>query len=456
MTGMWSLLSFSAGVRRLPFSIAIIVLLAAQYGLIVLLFRLSNQPLAFDWRFWLAPLRSVVNLRNGSDVLDLAALALTLIVAWLYGALAFCRASDAGVSPWVSAPAIVPGLQLPAFLVLAVVPSRAAPAMPEVPHLSDSMPAILQGIVAGFAVTLFAVAVGALVFGSYGYGILILSPFVIGAVTAYLANRTGDIGFARTVRAVVAATLLGAAGLVIFALEGVVCIVLAAPLASLAAIVGALFGYGAAQSAQRRRASHSLLGVAMLPMAFASEHVLPPITHFETAESIVVAAPPGLVWQAVVDMGTLKEPVALPFRLGVAYPVRATILGRGVGAIRLGVFSTGVARERITVWSPGRELAFAVLDSPPAMHEMSPYHTVHAPHIRGYFTTLETRFVLEPLPGGKTRIVEHTEHVLKLEPVLYWMPLARLIVHENNARVLTHIKSQAERAAGISSKGLRT
>jgi len=34
-----------------------------------------------------------------------------------------------------------------------------------------------------------------------------------------------------------------------------------------------------------------------------------------------------------------------------------------------------------------------------------------------------------------------------LDPVLYWLPLARWMVHENNARVLAHIRRHAE--AGV-------
>ena len=49
-----------------------------------------------------------------------------------------------------------------------------------------------------------------------------------------------------------------------------------------------------------------------------------------------------------------------------------------------------------------------------------------------------------PLAAGRTEIVERTSHQLKLDPVFYWLPLARWIVHENNARVLGHIKRQAE------------
>jgi hypothetical protein len=36
---------------------------------------------------------------------------------------------------------------------------------------------------------------------------------------------------------------------------------------------------------------------------------------------------------------------------------------------------------------------------------------------------------------------------LRLDPVLYWMPFARWIIHENNMRVLTHIRDQATETA---------
>jgi hypothetical protein len=138
----------------------------------------------------------------------------------------------------------------------------------------------------------------------------------------------------------------------------------------------------------------------------------------------------------------------LVFRLGLAYPIRSRIIGQGVGAVRIGIFSTGVARERITTWTPGRRLAFAVLSQPPAMTELSPYAEVHAPHVRGYFDTVSTSFDLQPLPGGGTRLVLEASHVLRLDPVLYWEPVARWAIHQNSERVLRHIRSRAEAAAG--------
>jgi hypothetical protein len=148
-------------------------------------------------------------------------------------------------------------------------------------------------------------------------------------------------------------------------------------------------------------------------------------------------------WKAIIKMDTMDEPLAPPFRLGVAYPLRGEVIGEGVDAVRHGEFSTGIAIDRVTEWIPNRKLAFVVVNDVAAMRELSPYQHVHAPHAVGYFRTDYTSFELLPRPGGGTEIFERTSHQLKIDPLFYWLPMARWIVHENNARVLAHIKRQA-------------
>jgi hypothetical protein len=235
--------------------------------------------------------------------------------------------------------------------------------------------------------------------------------------------------------------------LVVTALEGLVCIVLAAPLAFGVAFFGGLLGRAIALYT-RRSARQTLSGVALLPLVFAIEAVLPPTTSFETTETIAIDAPPRAVWNAIVHMQTMDEPLALPFRLGVAYPLGGKIIGEGVGAMRRGAFSTGTALESVTEWIPDRKLAFTVISDVPSMRELSPYEHVHAPHVIGYFRTTTTSFEILPRAGGGSEVVEQTSHELRLDPVFYWLPLARWIVHENNARVLAHIRRQAERSVG--------
>jgi hypothetical protein len=320
---------------------------------------------------------------------------------------------------------------------------------PRPPGTDPGWVASAQGVLAGIAFTIFAVAFGALIFGSYGFGLFVVAPFLIGALTAFLANRKGDLGSRRTAGLVIFTVLLGSVGLVLTALEGIACIVMAAPLGLLIAWLGGLMGRRLAV-AGRGSGRQAISALVLLPLAFAVEGAFPTAMSFETRETILVNAPTELVWKAIVEMDAMDAPLALPFRLGVAYPIGGEILGEGVGAQRRGEFSTGVAVERVTEWVPNRKLAFVVLEDVPGMRELSPYERVHAPHVVGYFRTISTSFELLERADGSTEIIERTAHQLRLDPILYWLPLARWVVHENNMRVLTHIRRQAEaiKAAG--------
>jgi len=144
-------------------------------------------------------------------------------------------------------------------------------------------------------------------------------------------------------------------------------------------------------------------------------------------------------------MGAIEVSPSLPFALGIAYPVRGDIYGHGVGAIRKGTFSTGVAYERVTAWTPDRKLSFVVLSDPPTLRELSPYRHVNAPHVQGYFNTTYATFDIVPLGQGRSRLIMRTGHAMRLDPVLYWMPFARWAIHENKMRVLAHFQRLAER-----------
>jgi hypothetical protein len=121
----------------------------------------------------------------------------------------------------------------------------------------------------------------------------------------------------------------------------------------------------------------------------------------------------------------------------------------------LGEFSTGTAIERMTEWAPNRKLAFEVVRDIPGMRELSPYEHVHAPHLIGYFRTISTSFELVSRPDGGTDVVERTSHELRLDPVPYWLPMAQWIVRQNNARVLAHIRTHAERGFRLNSASPR-
>src|SRR5579871_2004218 len=162
---------------------------------------------------------------------------------------------------------------------------------------------------------------------------------------------------------------------------------MAAPLALFLAFIGALFGHVLTNSGPQLRVNAGILLVLtfLSPAIMGAEAVVPRDTPTYMVQSeIVIDAPPMQVWNRVISFPDLPPPTEPMFRLGIAYPERAKIVGRGVGAVRYCEFSTGDFVEPITVWQPGNRLAFRVARNPEPMRELSVYPALDTPHLHGY------------------------------------------------------------------------
>ena len=369
--------------------------------------------------------------------------AFSLAVAWGLAILSYRRAGQSSLGFVLASLSIIPGVQLAAVVGLVVLPTRSVITVRQ--ESGANMAHVLQGVLAGMAIIVFAVLLSAVTFGSYGWGLFVATPFFVGLTTAYLANRDVALPSGKTMPLVMLVSGLGVLALLMFALEGFMCIVLIVPLGAPVAAVGGAVGRKLADIGHQR--GRPLLSVAVLPLIFFAEAAMPPSVMITTHESINIAAPPSTVWQALVSDAPIAGRPQLVALAGFAYPLRGRLLGHSVGAVRLGEFSTGTARERVTSWEPGKRLAFVVVDQPAMMDEMSPYRRVHAPHLNGYFETDATSFALERLPTGGTRLVVQATHRLRIDPALYWEPLARWAIRTNIARVLQSIKGMAEHPA---------
>ena len=391
------------------------------------------------WWVWFNPLRAIVTAAPQGPSMFAFAAAVFVLSGWVLVAAAVRRARATGLTTDLAIFALVPVIQLPVIAGLLAAPTRT----PVATELAAETRDAAMGLLVGVGMSVAAVFVSATIFGRYGYGLFMASPLVIGAATAYLANRHQEVGASRTVGIVSLALFGGGLALLATALEGVMCLVMAAPLIWGVGMIGMVIGRGMAASRVRPRSR--LLSSALAPAVILADFAFPPHASFESVESVEVAAPPAAVWDSIVHMGPIRGAPAAPFRWGLAYPLRGRILGEGPGAIREGVFSTGVAYERVTVWRPGRQLDFIVLSDPPSMRELSPYPKVDTPHVRGYFRTLDARFTLTPLGPDRTRLTLATRHELDLDPAPYWLPFVQWAVHANKVRVLQHFRQQAER-----------
>lgn len=435
--------SFSGTMRPAPYVLTAPLLLLIPHLVVGLLMAARGTPLTADVGFWLLPLRRLA--MSPSLPASDAALAFTVSLAAAGGlALAsFRRANWSGAGYVLAAAAIVPAVQIAAAAVLALLPKLERQEA-SAPAPGANIAHMVQGVLAGVAIIVMAVLVSALTLGSYGWSLFVATPFMVGVTTGYLANRRLLLSAGATARLVLAAAALGTVALVMLALEGLVCILLAAPLGAIVALIGGAAGRAVAKAAHG--GGRTIASVALLPALFVLEAAMPPTLPIAARGSVEIAAPPGAVWAALTSDRAISARPGLVGIAGLAYPIRGQLLGQGVGTIRLGEFSTGTARERVTDWMPGRRLAFAVLTQPPAMEEMSPYRRVHSPHVQGYFETATTGFTLTSLPSGHTRLDIEARHVLRVEPVLYWEPLARLAIRMNLSRVLGDLKQKAEQA----------
>ena len=386
-------------------------------------------------------------LRDAPDWLAPALVAWTLPFLWIGVSMTLRRAVDAGRSPWWCLLFFVPLVNYATMLWLATQPSRAGPpglaraaTAPQRAAADQRLRAGLLGVAAALAIMLPTVLIGVYVRRLYSAGLFLGTPFTIGYISAYVFNARQAQSERHTLEVSLLAVALAGGAMLVFALEGALCIALALPLAALLALPGAVLGRAAAL----RGAGRSLLAGALLAPLVVLVSPRQRTPSHEVVTVIEVDAPVAAVWRHVVSFPPLPPAREWPFRAGVAAPLGARIVGSGVGATRYCDFTTGSFVEPITVWEEHRRLGFDITTQSPPMREWSPYREVNPPHLDGYFRATHGEFRLIPLPGGRTRLEGRTQYEVSLFPQAYWtLPAGRLVaaIHE---RVLRHIKATAE------------
>jgi uncharacterized membrane protein YhaH (DUF805 family) len=370
--------------------------------------------------------------------------AIALPFLWIGVSMTMRRAVDAGVSPWIALVFFVPAFNYALMLLFSILSSNPNVKWPFAARpatVDDRLKSAMLGVAATLAVTLLTVGMGVYLRRSYSAGLFLGVPFTVGYISSYIYNYGHERPAGQSIVIALASVTMAAGALVLFALEGSVCTVLALPLALAIAFPGAVLGRIIA-----RRGVHASTGAGMalvVPLFIGVEPRTPAPTH-EVITVVEIAAPPDVVWRHVVTFPDLPPPTERLFRAGVAAPLRARIEGTGVGAIRYCDFTTGSFVEPITAWHENQLLAFDITAQAPPMTELSPYGEIYPPHLDGYFRATHGEFRLTPLPGGRTRLEGRTDYVVDMFPQVYWTVPARAIVTAIHARVLHHIQTLAE------------
>jgi len=385
-------------------------------------------------------------LQDGPGWLAPALVVWSLPFVWIGVSMTLRRAVDAGRSPWLSLLFFVPFVNYAVMLWLAALPSRPRPAgsLGAAQAIDSRLTAGLLGVAAALAITIPTVMIGVYLRRIYSAGLFLGTPFTIGYISAYVFNARSEQSMRHTMQVACLGVLLVGAAMLLFALEGAVCLAMAFPIAALLALPGAFLGRAVAVRSVVAPPRAGLAALLAPLIVLASPEQRAPLHEVVTV--VDIDASPAVVWRDVVAFPTLAPPREWLFRAGLAAPIGARIEGTGVGAIRYCDFTTGTFVEPVTVWEENQRLEFDIAAQAPPLREWSPYREVNPPHLDGYFRATHGVFRLIPLPGGRTRLEGRTRFVVEMFPQSYWTVIAGYIVGTIHARVLRHIKALAEEA----------
>lgn len=278
--------------------------------------------------------------------------------------------------------------------------------------------------------------------GEYGIALFMLTPFLIGFCSTFLYGYKNKITKSEAIWIGFTTLAICTLALIVFAIEGLICIAMAAPIGILLTWIGSLIGYNLLKTTTSTP-SILLILIGIIPLtSFVENKIKPKLTSVTT--SIIINAKPMDVWKNVIEFPQLDKPTEFIFKTGIAYPINAKIVGSGIGSVRHCNFTTGSFVEPITVWKEGKLLKFDVLEQPAPMKELS-FWNIDAPHLHDYFVSKKGQFKLIELENGKTLLQGTTWYYHNIKPAFYWQEWSNLIIHKIHDRVLKHIKKNSEK-----------
>ena len=391
----------------------------------------------------LYPMQAVRN-----NTLYLSIILWSLPFLWIGLSMTFRRAADAGISPWFGILFFIPFVNFIFMAILFLLPTsqrnlwQSQRSKGKKPTLSI-FSSILFVFPFSAVIVILIWPILALVSPGYNLTLFLATPFLMGMLQGYLLNYRNFQGLARTIGISSLTTIMVGLTLVLTALDGVICVLMALPLTLPLSLLGTFFGVAIARYTHSQSLTPMLLLLALPPVSWLESKAIDYPYQNSVVSRTEINAPPQEVWPHVIHFPDLPPPKEFLFRLGIAYPLRAQIDGQGVGAIRQCEFSTGTFVEPITHWEAPRRLAFSVKFNPQPMKEITPYDHLDAPHLDGYFRSTRGEFRLIP-KGNKTVLEGQTWYEMTIFPSWYWQLYVQWFIGTIHSRVLQHIKNLAE------------
>ena len=285
-------------------------------------------------------------------------------------------------------------------------------------------------------------------------GFIIFMPIVMGFVAVFIAERKNPCGVATWLLlpwASVAGALLAS---MLLAWEGLICILMFAPIALvLASIGGVIAGLIGRWIRPSRSQGTTLACIAILPLLIMFWEGHGPVLARQdlrtVANSIDINAPASVVWGNIERVRAIRSeelPSSWSHRIGFPDPIEATLSFEGAGGVRQASFTGGLLfTEIIDLWEPEKRLAFSI-----HAHTAQIPETTLDQHVRvggQYFDVLRGEYDLEPLPNGQVRLYLSSRQRVSTDFNWYAHLWTDAIMADLQQRILHVVKQRCEAQA---------
>lgn len=279
-------------------------------------------------------------------------------------------------------------------------------------------------------------------------GFIYLAPVVAGAVTAFVAEQQARRSVAYHIVASALANILFVVGTMAILIEGLICAVVILPLFIVLGVLGA--GLMVLVCRLTKWPKPTIGCVVLLPLLLgnADSGVTLPDSMAEVERSIVVSAPPAVVWQELLNTSGIRpEEIeqAWVFRIGAPLPLEGQIVADAAQPIRRVrmakdvYFDEVIEEQRANEWIRWTYRFHADSFPPYAFDE----HVV----IGGrYFDVRDTSYELTPVPEG-TRVRMILRYRISTHFNWYAAPVAHWLLGNLLDSNLAYYRHRSELAA---------
>lgn len=278
---------------------------------------------------------------------------------------------------------------------------------------------------------------------------IFLMPLAVGYLAAALGRENGDgQGLAPGLVVPFGAALMVLITVLAVGVEGLICVVMMAPIFIVMALLGGALAALVAWIGSRRMRATALFSVLLLPYAAGPvEGRIPQAQSERVVQNRVrIRAGAADVWAQIIRVPPIQPReygTSFIHRIGFPRPIEATLSHEGVGGVRQASFERGVLfRERVIVWEPLRRLTFTIAADSIPTKTLDQHVTVGGE----YFDVLDGTYEIVPVAPGETELVLSSTHRLSTHFNPYAGLWTDLVMRQIQGNILEVVRGRAERA----------